>query len=162
MHDISIKPAWTPILQVKALFYQGSTTRKTNEKKGSQHRKSHNYCWPHSAIRNFLLTIKAGPESLKMFITFMSFYITLILVRKALDCDKMSKCSKLKWLQASLQKFSQWDHIKAEQMENRRPSSDLHPSLDSGHFTYPLFTSTSSFAKWISLMQTYFVVLKLN
>lgn len=68
---------------------------------------AHNHYWPHSAIRNCLLKIKAGPESLKMFISFMSFYITLILVKKAQDCDKMSKCFKLKWLQAPLQKFSQ-------------------------------------------------------
>lgn len=155
-------PHELPFCRLRHFSVKLAPPEKQMRKKGSQHRKPHNYCWPHSAIRNFLLTIKAGPESLKMFITFMSFYITLILVRKALDCDKMSKCSKLKWLQASLQKFSQWDHIKAEQIENRRPSSDLHSSLDSGHFTYPLFTSTSSFAKWVSWMQTYFVVLKLN
>lgn len=98
-----------------------------------------------------------------MFITFVSFYIILILVRNAQPCNKTPQTIQFEMAASfTAEVFS----VRSHERQNNQKSGHLSLTF-THHLTpvtslKPLFTSTSSSAKWALLMQTYFTVLKLN
>lgn len=120
------------------------------EKKGSQHRKPDGHCClsPCPRFQKWPLVNQSWTWEAKNVYYFG---------KPLYHLDSCKKCSGLRenipndsiWNGCKLHCKNFLNEItwKEEWLEVRTRFSDLHSPLDSGHFTYPLFISTSSSAK---------------